>query len=83
MTEYRIATDQFGQSVYRRLETEDGVYYHIWSPPRNDWVSSDAALRSFIGFEPSLKVSEKEALKIIETMKYEKIDVSEHFSRFC
>lgn len=73
MVEYRVMTDKYGHAVYRRVDTEDGAKYQIWSPPNNDWIESEEAFGAFIGFEPSTPITEEGAIEIIEGSSSQKV----------
>lgn len=63
---YRVSTDSPEGCLFRMVKSANGLNCQQWSVVKNKWVDSEVACGAFVGFEPSMEISEQEAMRIIK-----------------
>lgn len=64
---YRLSSDPVygNDTVFRMVLDENKVTYEVWVPHKKAWVFSQDACGAFVGFEPSVIITEQEAMETI------------------
>ena len=63
---YRVSIDFPEGCLFRMAKSANGLNFQQWSVAKNKWVDSEVACGAFVGFEPSMEISEQEAMRIIK-----------------